>query len=94
MAIRVMSCISVVAVMWMAAVSVQGQRITDGLVVLYDFTEGQGSAVLDRGPDFGVAGDPVNLIFDPNELTSAANAGQFGDRPGLISWGRYMAERE
>jgi hypothetical protein len=64
-----------------------GQRITDDLVVLYDFNAGQGNVVFDRGPSLGVPGDPIDLTFDPNELSSEPIAGQFGDRPGLISWG-------
>jgi len=36
------------------------QRITDGLIALYDFTEGQGNIVIDRGPEFGAPGDPID----------------------------------
>ncbi len=64
-----------------------GQRITDDLVVLYDFNAGQGNVVFDRGPSLGVPGDPIDLTFDPNELSSEPIAGRSGDRPGLISWG-------
>lgn len=84
---KAMSIVGAAVVVLLATVTARAQRITDGLVVLYDFTDGQGSTVVDRGPDFGVAGDRINLSFDPNELSSAPNAGQFGDRPGLISWG-------
>ena len=32
-------------------------------------------------------GDPIDLTFDPSELSLEPIAGQSGDRPGLISWG-------
>lgn len=81
---RVWPCICCV-LLWCPFVT--GQRITDDLVVFYDFTEGQGNVVLDRGPALGVPGDPIDLRFDPLELSLEPIAGQGGDRPGLISWG-------
>jgi hypothetical protein len=87
MATKITSFLGVAAIMAALAASVAAQRVTDGLVVLYDFTEGQGSQVLDKGPALGVPGDAVDLFFDPVELSSAPIAGQGGNRPGLISWG-------
>ena len=43
--------------------SVLSQRINDNLVVLYDFTDGQGNVVNDRAPDLGVPGEPINLTY-------------------------------
>ena len=75
------------SVVLVATSLVHSQRINDDLVVLYDFLEGEGNVVNDRAPDFGVSGEPVNLTFFPEELSSDPVAGQAGDRPGLISWG-------
>ncbi len=42
---------------------IDAQRVEDGIVVLYDFKEGEDSVVHDRGP-----GDPLDLMIDDFDL--------------------------
>ena len=56
--------LSLAASLPVAVVPAHGQRTTDGLIVLYEFDEGDGNVVGDSGP-----GEPVDLLIeDPGQV--------------------------
>ncbi len=60
---RTTLAILMAAMVFMGPSVLEAQRVEDGIVVLYDFTEGEDSVVHDRGP-----GDPLDLMIDDFDL--------------------------
>ena len=67
----------------------RAQRVSDGLILLYDFVDPSGDGTSTIVPDVSGVEPALDLVIAPAELggPGEGGAGQAGSRDGLVSWG-------